>query len=279
MGIRLLYSLKTADQGYLNIFYPTKRFKEEAQKAGIDYQALIVPPAFDRDSILGFCRGHTILLRGDIEAEYYTELEKIGCPVINPLTAVLLARDKLGSADFFTREGFRHPRTTAIEPQGKPHMDFPFIVKPRYGKMGIGVALINNPEQYSAYAHPGEILAQEYIESSMGRDIRFFFASFDGGSFVCVQRTGGGLLSNVHSGARTSLFEPDRKLVRTAKDIFRKSGLLYGTVDFLFGTGDTFPVCEMNSCPGFEGLEEATGINVARAILQTANGMEPSRHA
>ncbi len=288
MGIRLLYGLKTTDQGYLDVFYPSRRLKEEARKANLDYQALIVPAKMETGGITEFCRGHVVVLRGEMDTDYYATLLEMGCRIINPLQAVLLARDKLESAHFFRKEGFSHPKTVAMIRGGEPPMEFPFIVKPRFGKMGIGVALIKDAEEYRAYGHPGDILAQEYVRESTGRDVRFFFASFSerdkkfinrhprmpGTASACVRRESGGLLSNVHSGAITYPFEPCEKLLSAAEAIFERSGLVYGTVDFLFGKDDTFPVCEINSCPGFEGLETATGINAAAAILETADRME-----
>ena len=74
MGIRLLYGLKTADQSYLGVFHPSRCLGEEAARAGLDYRALIVPREPGSDQYLEFCDGHVVILRGELDAEYYGKL-------------------------------------------------------------------------------------------------------------------------------------------------------------------------------------------------------------
>ena len=68
-------------------------------------------------------------------------------------------------------------------------------------------------------------------------------------------------------------FIPPVELQREAERIFALSGLVYGTVDFLFANvqGSDFVVCELNANPGFEELERALKLDVAAAIIASVN--------
>ncbi|MFH2115023.1 MAG: hypothetical protein ABIJ86_11015, partial [Spirochaetota bacterium] len=121
MGIRLVYGLRTGDISYLDIFHPSRRLKEAALAAGLDYAAMIHSPSDPPSRILDFCAGqtekHVALLRGELPDSLFSYLETEGIRVVNPATAVALARDKLASADFFAAIGARHPRTVLHHPR------------------------------------------------------------------------------------------------------------------------------------------------------------------
>lgn len=307
MGIRLVYGLKTSDASYLDVFYPSRRLAQAAAALGIDYGALVFPPGSSEREALEACRGHTALLRGELPAGLYRRLESAGARVINPSRATELARDKLACAAFFSARGAAHPPTvgfssTLAEP-ARPPLPYPFVAKPRYGKMGRGVALIEGQADWAAYlraarperpprrravsasavaAGPADpfgspdepdYLAQGYLAASRGRDIRFFFASWpDGAPWVAVERRGPDFLSNAHAGAAMHAYSPSPELAATAEGLFAAAGLAYGTVDFLYAdaAGRAFAACELNACPGFEELERATGLDAAAAVLRAA---------
>ncbi|MDX9956922.1 MAG: hypothetical protein RBT68_00645 [Spirochaetia bacterium] len=287
MGIRLVYGLQTGDASYLDIFYPSRRLKEAALAAGMDYAAIIHSPSDPASRILDFCADgtetHVALLRGELPDSLFSFLEAEGIRVVNPATAVALARDKLASAGFFGSIGAQHPRTVMARHDLLP---LPFVAKPRYGKMGRGVVLMESHEQWSEYqaeaaAKGQETIVQEFIGAATGRDIRFFFADFTVSSgtnmdsaagWVCVMRSAPGFLSNAHAGGSMCTFTPPEYLQREAERIFAASGLIYGTVDFLFANeeGSQFVVCELNANPGFEELERSMKIDVAAAIIASA---------
>lgn len=295
MGIRLVYGLKTSDASYLGIFYPSRRLAEAAAELGVDYGAMVFPPGGSEGATIEACLGHTALLRGELPEGLYHQLESAGIKVINPSTATELARDKLAAAAFFASHGAAHPRTEGFSSissdPSRPPLPYPFVAKPRYGKMGRSVALIEGEADWLAYLQaarpeaPGptapsidaaaepEHLAQDYLAASRGRDIRFFFASWaDGSPWVAVERRGPAFLSNAHAGAHMRAYSPPPGLSATAERLFESSGLIYGTVDFLYAdeSGGAFAACELNACPGFEELERATGLDAAAAILRSA---------
>jgi len=282
MGIRLVYGLKTEDTGYLDSFYPSRRLAEAARDLGIDYDAAIHYAGYPFSRAVEFCAGHVALLRGELPIELYEELEASGISVVNCASATSLAADKLGQARRYAAIGAAHPRTAAIDPsERRAPLGFPFVVKPRYGMMGRGVALVDSYTRWLSFMDSGEpervpYVAQEYVEPSRGRDVRFFFARFDDEepypTAIAVIREAEGLASNSHSGGVMRPFDPPAGLAAEAKRVFDDSGLAYGTVDFLFGNEEatSFVVCETNACPGFEALEGTCGIDAARAVLLAA---------
>lgn len=295
MGIRLVYGLKTTDASYLDIFYPSRRLAAAAAELGVDYGAMVFPPGGAEGATIEACQGHTALLRGELPEGLYRQLESAGIKVINPSTATELARDKLAAAAFFASHGASHPRTVGFssisaDPSRRP-LPYPFVAKPRFGKMGRSVALIEGEADWAAYLRaarpvtPGpttpssdsaarpDYLAQDYLAASRGKDIRFFFASWaDGSPWVAVERRGPAFLSNAHAGAHMRAYSPPPGLSATAERLFKASGLAYGTVDFLYAdaSGLAFAACELNACPGFEELERATSLDAAAAILRSA---------
>lgn len=273
MGTLLVYGLKTTDASYLYQFFPSKRLNEAAAALGIadQWSMSIFYPGSDIDSCVETAAGQRVLMRGELPMELYQAMEARGIRTVNKAQAVQTARDKLATVEFCRKHGLPHPHTVELTPtMEQPPLDYPFVVKPRYGKMGKGVRLIENPEQYKQVRSEENLLAQEYVQHSYGRDVRFFFAAWPGGTdFLCVSRHSASWLSNAHQGGHMSVFSPHDELVSMAQTAFTHSGLDYGTVDFLFADkgGSSFTLCELNACPGFEELERATGCDGARAIL------------
>lgn len=273
----LIYSLKTTDPTYLYSFYASRRLYEEAQRLSLNFSMCLatefVPERYIPKSTV-------LLLRGDFFVAFMQELSESGFTLINAPRAHQLCIDKYETAQWLASNAWPHPKTVLYT---GGNLFLPCVIKPRYGKMGAGIFLLEHSQSItpaiSKLLTTHEYLVQEYIAESYGRDIRFFFASFDEPqairlsnttSAVCVMRTGSGLLSNAHQGGTMALWQPPQPLMELAQEIFSASGLTYGTVDFLFAdeVHNQFIVCELNSMPGFETLERATGYNAARAILK-----------
>ncbi len=286
MGIRLVYGLKTDDNSYLDIFYPSRRLAEASRRLGLNYDATIHAPGTSMEETATFCKGNVALLRGELPILLYEHLEAAGTVVVNSACATTLAGDKFRTAERCTELGIAHPRTFLVLPQESTiPLDFPFIMKPRFGKMGRGVFLVDSAETWQSFLETEEAastpyIAQEYMSASHGRDVRFFFAIFDENlgiaTPVVVLRKGEGLVSNAHAGGAIEPFEPPEYLETEARRVFVDSGLVYGTVDFLFAdeSGSSFTLCETNACPGFEALENMSGLDVAKAILLAASKAE-----
>lgn len=147
----------------------------------------------------------------------------------------------------------------------------PFVAKGLESSMGEQISLIENAEDLKnlsvTYGTEKEWLFEEFITTSFGRDMRFY--SIRGEVIACMQRKSqGDFRANVALGASVEPFEITPQIRQIAKDIYDQTGLDFLGIDLLFG--ETKPYfCEINVMPGIEGMETATGVNVAKKIIET----------
>jgi ribosomal protein S6--L-glutamate ligase len=121
-----------------------------------------------------------------------------------------------------------------------------------------------------------DIVLQEYIRESKGRDIR---AIVVGSRVVAVMRRtakAGEFRSNLHRGGLGIKVKLDRRYSSAAVAASRAMGLEVAGVDMLEGSNGP-KILEINSSPGLEGIERASGVDVATAIVQHAERIV-SRH-
>jgi RimK family alpha-L-glutamate ligase len=284
----VVYGLKTADHTYFNLFYPARRLAQEAENRGIPLRFLFPAevPAFLDARDPGIAPDNTLFLfRGSVPVSIIELVERRGFTAINPSRAVRLSCDKRETARFLAEHGIPHPRL--FGPDEVRTLQWPVVAKPRFGSRGTGVRLVSGPEVIPAPDTPdGEYLLQEYIEPSHGRDFRVFFA-FDR-ILAAVERRAGNsrsgerdLVSNTCTGGsmHPSPFSPpvpDTVAALTA-EIARKTGLEYGTIDFLYATQVPDPsqllVCELNAFPGFTALEKEGGFDIAGPLIDALAGL------
>ncbi len=150
----------------------------------------------------------------------------------------------------------------------------PFVAKGLESSQGAEIFLIESPEDFqllsTKYAPEKEYLFEEYISESYGRDIRFY--SIRGQVIACMTREAvQGFKANVALGAQVKAYPIDDNIRQAAKDIYEQTGLDFLGIDLLFGKEKPY-FCEINVMPGIEGMERATGVNVAGAIIDTILG-------
>jgi len=206
------------------------------------------------------------------------QFEMQGVFPLNESVAIGRARDKLRALQLLAREGIGLP-VTAFAHGPKKAEDVlrevggaPVVIKLVEGTQGIGVILAETDasalsiiEAFSAANI--DIMVQEYIKEAHGSDIR---ALVVGGEVVAaMQRTGraGDFRANLHRGGNAvaaELTEEERTTAIRAAEIM---GLNVCGVDML--RSDRGPVVmEVNSSPGLRGIERATGVDVARLIIE-----------
>ncbi|MHA6266977.1 30S ribosomal protein S6--L-glutamate ligase [uncultured Aliiroseovarius sp.] len=206
------------------------------------------------------------------------QFEMQGVFPLNESVAIGRSRDKLRSMQLLAREGVGLPVTTfANDPKQTEQVlklagDAPLVIKLLEGTQGIGVVLAdtNRSAKSVIEAFRGanvHVLVQEFIKEAGGTDIR---ALVVGGKVIAaMQRTGaeGDFRSNLHRGgsAKAIKISPEERLtaVRSAKSM----GLNVCGVDMLRSNHGPV-VMEVNSSPGLEGVEKATGIDVADKIIE-----------
>ena len=154
----------------------------------------------------------------------------------------------------------------------------PIVAKGLENSMGAEIELIQTPEEYKAlstrYSSEKEWLYEEYISTSYGRDLRFY--SIRGNAVAAmVRKSQGDFRANVALGASVEAHEITPQIKKIAADIYEETGLDFVGIDLLFGNAvedkkeDKLYFCEINVMPGIEGIEEASGINVAEKIIRT----------
>jgi ribosomal protein S6--L-glutamate ligase len=156
-----------------------------------------------------------------------------------------------------------------IERMGGP----PVVVKLLEGTQGIGVILADSTKVAKAIIEtlsgPAKmsVLLQQFIKESKGRDIRAFVV---GNRVVAAMRrtaAGDEFRSNLHRGGTAEVVQLDEQYTRTAVHAAQILGLRVAGVDLL--EGKKGPVLmEVNSSPGLEGIESATGVDVAGEIIR-----------
>ena len=145
----------------------------------------------------------------------------------------------------------------------------PFIAKGLENSMGREIELIDSISDYLSlkknYAAEKEWLFEEYIATSYGRDLRLY--SIRGEAIACIMRqSNDGFRANMALGATATQVNIDTRLKEIAKDIYQQTKLDFVGIDLLFGEREYY-LCEINVMPGLEGVETATGTNIAREML------------
>ncbi len=191
------------------------------------------------------------------------QLENIGVFCINRASVVNITNDKLRTIQILTSSGISVPKTLLVRfpfdySLVKREFNYPIILKVLRGTGGTGVTLIHDENELKnilTIANAGgikdELLIQEYIEESKGKDIRVVIIG--GKALVCITRQAQNkneFRSNVHLGATTL----SHKLTDEIKSISDRTaealGLFVGGIDLL-ESKDGYVVCEVNSIPGF----------------------------
>jgi ribosomal protein S6--L-glutamate ligase len=206
------------------------------------------------------------------------QFEMMGVYPVNESVAIGRSRDKLRSLQLLARDGIGLP-VTAFAQDSKRTDDLlaivggaPVVIKLLEGTQGIGVVLSETHKSAKSVIeafHGADvaILVQEFIKEAEGRDIRAFVV---GRSLVAaIERQGekGDFRANLHRGGQARAVELTPLEKATALKAARSMGLNVAGVDLL--RSDHGPVVmEVNSSPGLEGIEKATGADVAEAIIR-----------
>jgi len=271
--------------------YSTRRLKEAALDRG--YQAKVLNTLrFTMDVEPGHPQ---LYFRSKRLSAYDAVLPRIGASITffgmavvrqfeqmdvfcaNSSIGIANSRDKLRSLQILSRHGVGIPQTTFVRDRKDilPSIErvggAPVIIKLLEGTQGIGVILADSVKVAEAIIETLQstdrnVLVQRFVTESRGRDIR---AIVVGDRVVAAMRrtaAGDEYRSNVHRGGSIEAVELDDAYRETAVRSAQIMGLRVAGVDML--EGETGPlVMEVNSSPGLEGIETATRLDVAGAII------------
>jgi len=207
------------------------------------------------------------------------QLEMMGVFCVNESVAITRARDKLRTLQLLSKKGIGLPITSfahsldEAEDLIKMVGGAPLVIKLLEGTQGIGVILVESSKAARSVleAFLGlkvNIMVQEYIREAGGADIRCFVV--DGEVVASMKRQSGSpeeFRSNLHRGGKASaekITDLERHMaIRTAHLV----GLNVAGIDIVRSNRGPL-VMEVNASPGLEGIEKATGVDVATAIIK-----------
>jgi ribosomal protein S6--L-glutamate ligase len=205
------------------------------------------------------------------------QFEMMGTFSVNESVAISRSRDKLRSLQLLSRKGIGLPRTGfASKPDNVKDLiknvgGAPLVIKLLEGTQGIGVVLAdtNKAAESIIEAFMGlkaNILVQEYVKEAGGADIRCLVVGSKVVAAMKRQGAEGEFRSNLHRGGSAEIVKSSKLERETAVNAAKVMGLNFCGVDLLQSENGPM-VMEVNSSPGLEGIETATGKNVAGMVF------------
>ncbi len=206
------------------------------------------------------------------------QFEMMGVYSLNESVAITRSRDKLRALQLLSRRGIGLPVTGFANSPGDTDdllnlvNGAPVVIKLLEGTQGVGVVLAETRKAAESVIEAfrgldANFLVQEYIAEAGGSDIRCFVI---GGKVVAAMERKareGEFRSNLHRGGTATLVKLTPEERSTAVRAARIMGLNVAGVDLLRSNHGPV-VMEVNSSPGLEGIEAATGKNIARMIVE-----------
>ncbi|WP_020680238.1 30S ribosomal protein S6--L-glutamate ligase [Marinobacterium rhizophilum] len=272
--------------------YSTRRMVEAAKARGHDVQVVDVLKCYMNINM----QHPEIHVKGEVLSDFDAVIPRIGASVtfygtavlrqfemmgtypLNESVAISRSRDKLRSMQLLSRKGIGLPITGfANKPADIPDLvemvgGAPLVIKLLEGTQGIGVVLAETRQAAESVLEAfmglkASVMVQEYIKEAGGADIRCFVIGDKVIAAMKRQAKAGEFRSNLHRGGAASLVRLTPEERSTAVRAARTMGLNVAGVDILRSNHGPL-VMEVNSSPGLEGIETATGLDVADRIIQ-----------
>ena len=271
--------------------YSTRRLVEAAEKHG--HEAHVVdhlrcnieieqkgPSLFyGSDYLEGF---DAVIPRVGASVTFYgtavvRQFEMMNVFSVNSSRGIVHSRDKLRCLQVLSKEGIGLPKTVFtnysrnVEHVVESAGGAPVVLKLLEGTQGLGVVLAENQNAAQSVLEAfnglkARVIVQEFIKEAKGADIRAFIV--DGEVVGAMKRQGkeGEFRSNLHRGGSATILELTEEEKKTAIKAAAAVGLGVAGVDLLQSARGPL-VLEVNSSPGLEGIERATGVDIAGKII------------
>ena len=228
---------------------------------------------------IGFVRplGKCSLDEAMFRLDFLHGLEDYGIPIINPPSSIEIALNKFRTLHVLARNGIPVPETFVTE-NPRAAMNYvdklknKLVLKPLFGSRGLGSMLIEKPDE--AWRILGELqfihkvaYMQPFIEHG-GRDLRLFV--IDGevvASMIRRQVKRGEWKTNIARGAIPEPFKPSGELRELAVRSAEIIGCRIAGVDIVEHGGE-YRVLEVNSQPGWKGIQSVSRVNIAGKIVE-----------
>jgi len=274
--------------------YETNRLIEEFQKQDIDIQ-LVDPNTID--IFVNKENKSSILVNGEPSSlpkfvfprtgsgtTYHIKavirhFERMGVTVINSSDSIDNVKDKLYSHQILAQSNLDIPKTMLLRHPidvdfVQKHIGFPVIVKTISGSYGRGVFLAETKKQFKQLLTMAEltkksynIIIQEFIKDTWGKDLRVLVVNNKVVGCMMRQSTDEDFRANLTRGGEGFPYEVNEQIEWLASESSKALDLDIAGVDLLFDNGG-YKICEVNSNPGFEGMETFTKKNIAEEIVQ-----------
>ena len=205
------------------------------------------------------------------------QFEMMGVYSVNESVAISRSRDKLRALQLLARKGIGLPVTGFASAPGDTDDllelvgGAPVVIKLLEGTQGVGVVLAETRKAAESVIEAfrglkANFMVQEYIKEAGGADIRCFVVGDKVVASMMRKGKEGEFRSNLHRGGSASLVKITPEERRTAVRSAKIMGLNVAGVDLLRSRHGPV-VMEVNSSPGLEGIETATGKDVAGMII------------
>lgn len=205
------------------------------------------------------------------------QFEMMNVYCLNKSLAITSSRDKLHSLQLLSRKNLPMPITSFSHSvyETKQLMQMvggaPLVIKLLEGTKGIGVVLAETNKAAESVINAfkslkANILVQEYIKESKGRDIRCFVVGNQVVASMERQAEEGEFRANMHLGGKASAIEITDEERELAIKAVKTIGLDIAGVDMVRSNSGP-KILEINSSPGLEGIEAASGVDIAKKII------------
>ena len=205
-------------------------------------------------------------------------LEDRGVRVMNSPGAIERTVDKFWTSTLLEQCGLPTPDTIICDDAEEAFAAFrelgDVIVKPLFGSMGLGMVRVSDEEMaFRVFKTIEQIRGVYYLQRAIeheGRDIRAFIVG--GRVLAAIERRSDGWRTNLSRGGTARPVQLPEAWTALALRAAAAVGAEYAGVDLLPATDGTVYVLEVNGIPGWQGLQEATGIDVAGALIEQLTG-------
>ncbi len=205
------------------------------------------------------------------------QFEALGMRVLNPSRAIAESRDKFRCLQLLGEAGLRVPASVLSRSQiGLPQAieavrGFPVVLKMLQGTQGSGVMLLDTPISLESVMETlqgldQDVIIQQFIAECAGSDYRAFVVGDQIAAAMMRKAANGEFRANIHRGAQGSMVKLPASYAKAAVQAARVLGLDIAGIDIITSRQGPL-ILEANSSPGFEGIEKATGLNMAGAII------------
>ena len=273
--------------------YETQKLIEEFEKQGLKIRVVnpqdvdIFVDRDDRKSILVAGKSRPlpdfVIPRTGSGTTYFIKaiirhLERLGVILINGSNSIDTVKDKLYTQQVLGQSSLPVPKTLLVKHPididfVEKNIGYPAIIKTLSGSFGAGVFLCENRKQLQQLLKMAEItkpsyniIIQEFIKDSYGKDLRVLVVNGKVAGCMMRQAVDDDFRANITRGGEGIPYQIDDDIQWLGGESSRLLNLDIAGVDLLFDNGG-YRICEVNSSPGFEGMDKFCKTNIAEKIV------------